>query len=212
MASHSVSSSRSTEFKAKSCTILLKEGDLLKENAQLIVVSTPEHEENTQYFKIFSVIYEKADRKTKDSIKNLWSKNSKKRLMEIRVEAKNYLLVKTPSFSNDNESKRSLESIFTQCIKFAYENSFKSIAFPAIGTGSKNMDFNEAVRCCFSAIETSTDRSTSKLEQIRIVILDSYEKFVNLFGDMSTRTESKIKIFETYTNLSLDDFLAVIQI
>lgn len=86
---------------------------------------------------------------------------------------------------DDNNAKELLGQCYYESLRLAHQNSLRTIAFPALGTGTGNFPLAEAAQVAIRAIEQFLNTHFS-VDQIKLVCLDevSYQVYLNAVDEI----------------------------
>jgi hypothetical protein len=190
-------------FTQGSCSIILKEGDLLKETeVDVLVIPTPDSSElNPDNFVIYKNFYSRADEDQKREIKRL---RYDLKLLHPQVISKNgrgCILAVPPFLGKPNKAQELLQKTYTSCLNLAVKHNFRKIAFPTIGCGVIGFDTKAVARIVYSVFENFIQTTDGKkMNEIRVVIFNNkvWNDFTTIFLDLSDSKHTKIKLTDTY--------------
>ena len=202
-------------FRQGSCNIILKQGDLMREDdVDVIVIPTPENgrQDIQQTYPLFEKILSNADKHLKDQIKRSSSQmRSVNEPQFIAIKKPYYILTTTPFYQNEKKALKLLGDTYNACLNLAMFNRCQTIAFPTIGCGNSGFQIQDAAGTLFKALIQFRRTQDKPFQEIRIVVFkkDIFDEFINIFIDMAKDNTSTIKFIEMYEFLYIQLFFVL---
>lgn len=195
--------SHEVHFKQGSCSIILKQGDLLDEkDVDVIVIPTPGPSElNPESFVLYKSFCSKVDENFKREIKKLRSELTQQNPQIISKNGHGYIFAIPPFLGNSTRAYEYLKKTYTLCLNVAVKNDCRKIAFPTIGCGVSGFEAVDAVRSVYQTLEHfGQSKDGKKMNEIRIIVYDSrvWKDFTDIFMEMSDAKSSNIKFNNMY--------------
>jgi hypothetical protein len=189
-------------FKQGSCSIILKQGDLLDEkDVNAIVIPTPPlSEPNTDSFAIYKAFCSKADANYRRDIERIREKVSS----GPQVLSKNdhgFIFVSSPYFNNPKKACDLLKKTYTSSLELAAKNNYRKVAFPTIGCGISGFPIRDATQVVYQTLENFIKSEKGRqMSEIRLIVFDRHvwPEFTTNFMDFCDYSNSKIKPDKMY--------------
>lgn len=182
-------------FNKSTCRILLKQGDLLKESVDVIVVPSPHISDRKEHFLIYKKVLEEADYNLKQQIDKGLERLERGKGRFISSHGRRYILSIPPYLTDEKTAEKLLSQTYASCLSLAQENGSKSIAFPTIGCGNIGFKVEKVAEIVFRALANFDKSKLKSIEEIRIVIFKpaDFSPFVDVFMRSSEQRDTKIK-------------------
>ncbi len=195
-------------FKQGSCSVILKQGDLLNENdVDAIVIPTPAlNESNPDNFALYKSIFSKANQDDKRQIEKVRSDLKLLSPAVILKKGFGYILAVPPFKGNPDKARELLRKTYTSCLSLAVKNKFRKIAFPTIGCGVIGFETRDAAREVYSALANFGQAKDGKnMDEIRIIVYNSdvWRDFTSAFTDLGCYSDAKLKFIDMYVSFCL---------
>jgi O-acetyl-ADP-ribose deacetylase (regulator of RNase III) len=190
-------------FKQGSCSILLKQGDLMNENdVDVIVIPTPEFgRQTTQNYPLFEALRSKADQNLNEQIKKFSSRIKRGDAPEIILAASpSIILTTTPYLENKKIAIKMLKDTYLACLNLASSKNCETIAFPTIGCGQSGFSTSDAAETLYNALTQFGQSQHKQFKEIRIIVFKNeiYREFTGVFRELGRGKSAKIKLIDTY--------------
>jgi len=195
-------------FQHGSCSIILKQGDLLDEtDVDVIVIPTPEYGQQASHsYPIFDAFCSKADRRLREEINKFSSKIRSGGEPQIIWDNKPLIiLTPTPYCGNEKKAFQLLKDTYLACLKLAVNQNSRTIAFPTIGCGQSGFKPGDAAHNLYKALSQFEQSRDKKLNEIRIIIYnkDIFSEFINVFMELGQDRNAKLKLIDMYVSFCL---------
>jgi len=201
-------------FQQGSCSIILKQGDLLSEkDVDVIVIPTPEYGQQASHgYPLFEALCSRADQKLKEQIKKFSSKVKPGGDPQIIWSDKPaIILTPTPYYRNEKKAFQLLKDTYLACLNLAVDKKYRTIAFPTIGCGQSGFKTEDAANNLYKALAQLEQSRDKQFNEIRIIIYDKdiFGEFTNVFVDLGQDHNAKIKLKDMYELLFSKSCFAV---
>ncbi|MDT7864669.1 MAG: macro domain-containing protein [Thermoproteota archaeon] len=170
--------------KYKECSIVIKIGDLLEEEAEAIV--NPANSLMIMGGGVAGIIKKKGGEEIEEEAKKYAPVEVGKAIITKAGKLKFKYVIHSPTMERP-AMLTTFEKVYKAtlaALESAYNHGIKKVSFPAMGTGVGGLSYSEAAKAMLSAIKDFLEKFT--IEEIKIVLLnkDAYENFVLALHEM----------------------------